>query len=99
VSSIRALEILDAADVPAGPVNSIADMVQDPHFQSRGMFETLPVNGEDRLMPAVHPRLEQTPASSRWAGPELGEHTDEVLRSWLDAARDDIAAWRESRLL
>lgn len=99
VSSVEALDILDAADVPSGPVNSIADMVQDPHFQSRGMFESLPVNGEPRLMPAVHPKLTQTPASSRWAGPELGQHTDEVLRSWLDAGQDDIAAWRAQRLL
>lgn len=99
VSSVEALDILDAADVPAGPVNSIADMVQDPHFQSRGMFESLPVNGEPRLMPAVHPKLAQTPASSRWAGPELGQHTEEVLRSWLNAGQDDIAAWRAQRLL
>lgn len=99
VSSVEALDILDAADVPSGPVNSIADMVQDPHFQSRGMFESLPVNGEPRLMPAVHPKLTQTPASSRWAGPELGQHTDEVLRSWLDAGQEDIAAWRAQRLL
>ncbi|MGQ7843400.1 CaiB/BaiF CoA transferase family protein [Granulosicoccus sp. 3-233] len=99
VSSVEALEILDAADVPAGPVNSIADMVQDPHFQARDMFESLAVNGESRLMPAVHPRLERTPASSRWAGPELGQHTDEVLRSWLRAGNEDIARWREKRLL
>ncbi len=99
VSSAEALDILDAADVPAGPVNSIVDLVQDPHFQSRGMFESLPVNGEPRLMPAVHPKLTQTPARSRWAGPELGQHTDEVLRSWLDAGQDDIAAWRAKRLV
>lgn len=97
--SAQALEILDAADVPAGPVNSIADMVEDPHFKARGMFETVAVNGEERLMPAMHPRLEQTPASSRWAGPELGQHTDEVLRSWLAADDENIAAWRAQRLL
>ena len=99
LSSVQALAILDAADVPAGPVNSIADMVEDPHFKARGMFESLPVNGETRLMPAVHPRLEQTPASSRWAGPELGQHTDEVLHSWLAADDDAIEAWRAEQLL
>ena len=63
------------------------------------MFETVAVHGEERMMPAMHPRLEQTPASSRWAGPELGQHTDEVLRSWLAADDEHIAAWRAQRLL
>lgn len=99
VSSVEALAILDDADVPAGPVNSIADMVEDPHFKARGMFEQLPVNGESRLMPAVHPRLEQTPARSRWAGPELGEHTEEVLLSWLDVDSHQVSDWRLQKLL
>lgn len=99
LSSVDALDILDAADVPAGPVNSIADMVDDPHFKARGMFESLPVNGQPRLMPAVHPRLGQTPARSDWAGPELGQHTDEVLGSWLNVDSRQLESWRAQKLL
>lgn len=99
LDSTDALAILDEADVPAGPVNSIADMVDDPHFKDRGMFESVLVNGEPRLMPAVHPLLTDTPASTRWAGPELGQHTDEVLQDWLGVDTVKVAQWRESQLI
>lgn len=99
LDSTEALARLDAADVPAGPVNSIADIVQDPHFQARKLFEELDVGNEKRRMPAVHPRLEQTPASSRWAGPELGEHSDEVLESWLGIDSAQRQRWREDGLI
>ncbi len=94
-----ALSVLDNADVPAGPVNSIADMVADPHFRERGMFEAVPVNGERRLMPAVHPKLCDTPATSRWAGPDLGQHTVDVLQEWLGVDDNTLTDWREKQLI
>lgn len=94
LKSVDALANLDESDVPAGPVNSIADIAEDPHFQARGAFEILPVNGVNRRMPAVHPRLQDTPAESRWAGPDLGEHTTEILCGWLDATTTQLLEWR-----
>jgi crotonobetainyl-CoA:carnitine CoA-transferase CaiB-like acyl-CoA transferase len=99
LDSHEALLALDVADVPAGPVNSIADMVVDPHFRARGMFESVPVDSESRLMPTVHPRLCDTPASSRWAGPDLGQHTAQVLQEWLGVDEATLAQWRESQLV
>ena len=93
--------MLRAAEVAAGPIQSIADIVEDPQFIARDMFErcTLP-DGSPVRMPAMVPKLEATPGRTRWLGPELGAHTEEVLESWLglDAqsraalARDGITA-------
>ena len=99
LTSSDALAKLDDADVPAGPVNSIADIAQDPHFEARGAFESLPVKGVNRQMPAVHPRLQDTPAQSRWAGPELGEHTSDVLESWLDVDKDQLSLWQKEEII
>ena len=63
------------------------------------MFESVPVHDESRLMPAVHPRLCNTPASTRWAGPDLGQHTEEVLRDWLDVDAAIVAQWRKKQLI
>src|SRR5262249_49593109 len=38
-NSAEALRILSEADVPSGPINSAAEMLKDPHFQARGLFE------------------------------------------------------------
>lgn len=88
-----ALKALADANVPAGPINSIADIVDDPHFQARGSFESVDVGGEARVVPAVHPKLERTPGSTDWAGPGLGEHTQSVLCDWLAADEQTIDSW------
>ena len=98
VSSQEALHLLEAADVPVGPVNSIADIVSDEQFQARGTFEAVSVNAGDevqqRLVPAMHPRLSRTPAMTKWAGPQLGEHTGQVFSQWLDVDAEQLATWR-----
>jgi len=99
LNSVDALDILDDADVPAGPVNSIADISQDPHFRARGVFEDINVNGETRQLPAVHPVLQDTPAQSRWAGPELGEHTDAVLSDLLSVDSAQLEQWRRKKVI
>lgn len=92
--SATALDTMDAADVPAGPVNSIADIAADPHFQARKSFESVQVAGVLRKMPAVHPKLSDTPATSRWAGPELGEHTIQILSGLLGIEPKQLDVWR-----
>lgn len=93
------LGALEVVDVPAGPVNSIADIAADPHFQARDSFESVTVHGETRRLPAVHPRLQGTPSETRWAGPELGEHTNEVLAEWLDVDADECENWRSAGII
>ena len=84
-----ALEALNAAEVPAGRIYSIADIVKDAHYQARGMIEKARLEGgEEILLPGLVPKLSETPLRTRWIGPKLGEHTSEVLQELgYDAAR------------
>lgn len=99
LSSVDVLRTLEAADVPVGPVNSIADIVEDEQFKARGVFEEVDVAGDGRIVPAMHPRLSCAAAQTRWAGPELGEHTFEVLSSWLGASQIQFDTWQAQRLI
>ena len=75
--------------IPVAPVNTLDDLVADPHVVARGDFVDVDVDGVGPVrMLAPLPRLSATPAGIRWAGPALGAHNDEVYRDWLglDAA-------------
>ncbi len=94
-----ALAVLKAADVPVSKIYSVRDMLQDPQFLARKMFEQHAFrDGSPVKMPAVTPKLSETPGGTRWLGPELGEHTDEVLRA-LGYSDEQIAALRASGAL
>lgn len=88
------LAALEAAEVPASSVYSVADMFRDAQFAARGMLEqaTLP-DGTPMRIPGVVPRLTETPGSTEWLGPGLGEHTDELLAG-LGYKPERIAALR-----
>ncbi len=81
------LAILQEHEVPAGPVNSVADALDSPLAQARGMVQEVehPLIGPLRMVGSpLH--LEGTPPEIRRHPPMLGEHTDEVLR---ELTRDD----------
>ncbi|WP_263263729.1 CaiB/BaiF CoA-transferase family protein [Pseudomonas sp. RIT-PI-S] len=88
----QVLATLQAAQVPAGRIYSVADIVADPHYQAREMLldATLP-DGTAVKMPGIVPKLSHTPGEVKWQGPSLGEHTDRVLR---EAGLDDAAIAR-----
>ena len=76
------LVALDAAAVPAGRVYTAADIVADPHYQSRGMIERHQLPGGEAIdLPGIVPKLSETPGRTEWLGPPLGAHTSEVLAS------------------
>lgn len=89
-SVAQVLLALREAEVAVGVINSIAEIAQDEHYQARQMFErhTLP-SGDSLRIPAARPKLSMTPAQTRWLGPELGEHTREVLADWLGLPGDE----------
>jgi formyl-CoA transferase len=71
-------------------------MLTDAHFRAREAIVTMlhPQLG-DFPMQNVVPKLSDTPGAVRWVGPELGEHTDDVLGDLLDfdsARRADLRA-------
>lgn len=88
------LEALMArSGVPAGRIFRAPEMLADPHFQAREAIITVPDKtfGEVKMQ-NIFPRLNGTPGRIRWTGPDLGQHTDEVL----DAI--GISAERRTRL-
>jgi formyl-CoA transferase len=74
------LELLHEGGVPAGRVYRAEDMFADEHFIARNaIVRARNSQGVEFAMQNVAPRLSDTPGGVRWSGPELGEHTDEVL--------------------
>jgi len=94
-SAAEVLKMCAEAQVPCGPVNSIRDIFDDPQFAARENMTRLPVDGLGEIVVAnVVPRLSETPGSADWAGPKLGEHTEEILSGLLDLDRGRIAELR-----
>jgi formyl-CoA transferase len=87
----EAFAALEAAEVPAGPIYSIADIAQDPQYAARKMFEqiTMP-DGRELKIPAIVPKLTATPGETRWPGPKLGAHNDDVYRGLLGLAQSEL---------
>ena len=76
----QVLSALEAAEVPAGRIYSVADIVSDPHYQARDMLLTAQLPGGVSVkMPGIVPKLSETPGSVNWQGPTLGQHTDAIL--------------------
>jgi crotonobetainyl-CoA:carnitine CoA-transferase CaiB-like acyl-CoA transferase len=90
------LKALEQAEVPAGRIYNVADIVADPHYQARGMIldAELP-GGASVKMPGIVPKLSDTPGSVNWQGPALGQHTDSVLGE-LGMTAADIAQLKAS---
>jgi crotonobetainyl-CoA:carnitine CoA-transferase CaiB-like acyl-CoA transferase len=88
------LAALERAEVPAGRIYSVADIVADPHYQARDiMLQAQLPGGASVKMPGIVPKLSETPGEVRWQGPALGEHTGSVL-SELGFASEEIERLR-----
>lgn len=74
------LDTLEKAEVPAGRIYSVADIIADPHYLARGMIldADLP-GGASVKMPGIVPKMSDTPGNVNWQGPSLGQHTQAVL--------------------
>lgn len=76
----QVLSALEAAEVPAGRIYSVADIVTDPHYQARDMLLSADLPGGLTVkMPGIVPKLSETPGAVNWQGPSLGQHTDSIL--------------------
>ena len=80
-----------ASGVPAGPVNSIDEVLGNEHAVERELVRTLR-NSDGVVVPTVSNPVHfgETQVEYRLAPPLLGEHTDEVLRDWLGYSDDQI---------
>lgn len=82
-------EMLEA-EVPTGPVYSIADIVKDEQYLAREIFETVEIEPNDTVkIPAVLPKLTETPGGTDWIGAKLGAHNEEIYRGFLEMSQDE----------
>jgi formyl-CoA transferase len=93
-SAAEALDTLGAVGVPAGPIYTAADIVADPQYAARRMIQHFDVFTGDEVLtdvgfPGVVPVIGDESLPIRHVGPDLGEHTTEVL-SALGLSDDDI---------
>jgi crotonobetainyl-CoA:carnitine CoA-transferase CaiB-like acyl-CoA transferase len=80
-SKSEVLEALEAAKLPAAPMYSTQDVLDDPHIEAMGYLKSVPFPGTSRDVPIIETpfRMSKTPGTIRHRAPLLGEHTDEVL--------------------
>lgn len=95
----QALAALRAADVVVGQVNTASQILEDPQVQHRGSVIEMEIRGQQLPMPAALPFLRRTPGEVRFPGPELGEHTDEILTRILDVDADKLAILHEKNIV
>ncbi len=92
--------ILDQAGVPVSPVNSMADIFADPHFEARG---DIVAPEDDELgavpMPNVVPRFSRTPGEVRFPGPRLGEHNTEIYGRLLGLTANELDALSQEHVV
>jgi formyl-CoA transferase len=76
----QVLALLDAAEVPAGRIYTVADIAADPHYRARGMIDSVTLaDGSELAVPGIVPKLSRTPGRHRRAAPALGQDTQAVL--------------------
>ena len=93
------LSILEDARVPSGPIYSVADMMQDPHFQARGLFQQVEINGKPLKIPAITPRLVETPGETRWPGGDVGSHNQQILQEELGLSAEEFAQLQQDGII
>jgi crotonobetainyl-CoA:carnitine CoA-transferase CaiB-like acyl-CoA transferase len=94
------LEKLDAADVPVGPVNDVAEILADPHVRARGLVGSFdyPEVGEFKALALPYKFLGwDNPAIGR--PPGLGEHTERILSELLGLSKDEISRLRTQKAI
>lgn len=94
--SSQALDLLDAAGVPAGPIYTAEDIVREPQYAARNMIQSFDVStGEEVIkdvgFPGIVPVIGGTSLPIRTLGPDLGEHTQAVLGGLLGMNAEEIA--------
>ena len=94
----NAMSILEESRVPCGPVYNVADMMSDPHFNDRDLFEKVEINGEPLNIPAILPKLSQSPGATEWPGPKLASHTDDILQS-IGITEDKIKIFKTNGIV
>ena len=98
-SSVHIINTLEEESVPVGPIYSVEDMMVDPQYQARGLFEQVEIDGKPLKIPAILPKLGSTPGRTDWPGLAVGSHNDEVLRDILQLDDSRIQQLRDQGVI
>jgi len=94
------IDALDAVEVPVGPVNDVAEILNDPHVAARGLVQGFDYPGVGAFKGLGLPYKFEGFDDPRFARPPtLGEHTEEVLKTRLGYSAEKIAQLREAKAL
>jgi crotonobetainyl-CoA:carnitine CoA-transferase CaiB-like acyl-CoA transferase len=102
VKSLTRDEVLErcrAAQVPVGPLYSIAEIFEDLQYVHRKTIVTKDSRLGPLAVPGVLPNMSDTPGEIRWLGPALGAHTDAVLAELLGLGADDLVILRSEGVI
>jgi crotonobetainyl-CoA:carnitine CoA-transferase CaiB-like acyl-CoA transferase len=96
----QAIAALESARIPAGPVLSLDQVLEDPQVKARGLLQYVDYPGAPQPVPLADTavRLSATPGSIRHRAPLLGEHSEEVLAE-LGYSYAEIEALKEAEVV
>jgi len=81
--------------VPAGRIYTVADIANDPHYKARENIQTIQMQDGSKLdVPGVIPKLSRTPGSIKTLAPDIGQNTDEILKS-IGLTEAQVASLKE----
>jgi len=100
VEEVMAILGPEGAGVPCSPVHTVDQLVDHPQLVARGMIARLPhPKLGEMIAPGVVIKMSDTPGSVRTIGPELGQHTDEVLTALLGMTSDQLSELRAAQVI
>ena len=94
------IDVCTRNGVPAGSINSIADIFEDEHFKAREAIKHVKVPGVgDVAVPNVFPTLSETPGTIDNLGPGLGDHNKDLYREELALSDSELQSLKESGVI
>lgn len=94
------IEILRNNGIPCGPINNLEDALNNPQVIQREMVQEIeiPEIGKTKIT-GVPIKMSATPGSIRMPPPSLGEHTNQILKNYLDISNSEIEHLREKNII
>lgn len=99
-STEEVLKTMEEARLPAGPIMSPQQVLDDPHVAAKGLFQAVEYPGLDKPAPLMKTPVElsETPGEIRFRAPTLGEHTDQIMQE-LGYSEAEIADLKAKRVV
>ena len=93
-------EVLKGTTIPAGPVNTIPDILEDPHVRARGSVVSVRnARGQEFALPSATPRMSGNDPAPRWTGEALGASTRHVYSQVLGLSDNEMDGLRERGII